>query len=268
MQTGLTAAIANDAAAAADQQNEELGISYDIINDAAGLLFLGIAIGTYVLYPSTILYGRRIQYLISLVFAILGSIWFASAKTSGDNIGSQFFCGIAESCAEALVQLSLTDIFFVHQRGSAIALYVLATSIGTFLGPLLAGLIETGQGSWRWIGWWGAISSGIILILFAFGLQESYYDRDRRDEAGVQNDIAYEVEKTEKRSATSYVASIKPVTLSKHVRGTGFMQYLQLLRTFPMVFMLPAVLYSGIQWGSQVRHPVLEFILTTNRMPG
>ncbi|KAJ8609370.1 hypothetical protein MRB53_039135 [Persea americana] len=263
--TGLTAAIANDAAAAADQQNEELGISYDIINDAAGVLFLGIALGSYFLYPSTVLYGRRIQYLISLVFAILGSIWFASAKTSGDNIGSQLFCGIAESCAEALVQLSLTDIFFVHQRGSAIALYVLATSIGTFLGPLLAGLIETGQGTWRWIGWWGAIASGILFILFTFGLQESFYDRDAMGNAQLTGgeDHDFKERKSDQKDSRRkhYLSTIRPITRAPQVRGTGFRQYLKLLLSFPLVFAFPAVIYSGIQWGSQ--DAWLTFYLTT-----
>lgn len=295
--TGLTAAISNDAGSAQDRMNAELGISYDAMNDAAGVLFLGIALSTYLFYPSTILYGRRIQYMVALLFGFLGSIWFAATQTAADSIGSQLFCGISESCAEALVQLSLCDLWFVHQRGSAIALYVLATSIGTFLGPLLSGFIEDGQNSWRWIGWWGAISSGLLLSVFALGLQETYFDRflasqdtlekktaddqdyegiDRHLKAGddrhIVDDETFEQvemkgrpvrqhvlqESSLERVSTiksspgrSYLKSIALITPAKNVRGTGIAQYMQLLRIFPLVFLLPAVLYSGIQWGSQ-----------------
>ncbi|CCG84161.1 protein of unknown function [Taphrina deformans PYCC 5710] len=301
--TGLTAAISNDAGSAQDQMNEQLGISYDVMNDAAGILFLGIAMATFLLYPSTILYGRRIQYMISLVFGFLGSIWFARTQTAGDSIGSQLFCGISESCAEALVQLSLCDIYFSHQRGSAIAMYVLATSVGTFMGPLLAGLIETGQGTFRWIGWWGAISSGLLLVVFFFGLQESYYDRtlaeretrknlgddaigDRHFKAGDDRHILGEeaMAKSDEKGAPAqeliaprprandpattsssrsraYLKSIALITPSRQVRGTGLAQYGRLLWTFPRIFLLPAVVYSGIQWGAQ--DAWLTFYLTT-----
>lgn len=74
--------------------------------------------------------------MLSLFFGFIGSIWFARTQNASSSIGSQFFVGVSESCAEALVQLSLSDIFFVHQRGSAIAVYVLATSVGTYTGPL------------------------------------------------------------------------------------------------------------------------------------
>lgn len=297
--TGLTAAISNDAGSAQDNMNSELGISYAAMNDAAGVLFLGIALSTYFFYPATILYGRRIQYMVALSFGLLGSIWFASVKHAADSIGSQLFCGISESCAEALVQLSLCDIYFTHQRGSAIALYVLATSVGTFLGPLLSGLIETGQ-PWRWIGWWGAISSGLLLLLTTVGLQESYFDRymaekdqqlrgeqegkklksddDRnvRSEADLEKFTfksaalheladpqpqANSPSEVTANSSLAFLKSIALITPSRHVKGTGIKQYISMLRQFPRMFLFPAVIYSGVQWGAQ--DVWLTFFLTT-----
>lgn len=298
--TGLTAAISNDAGSAQDNMNAELGISYNVMNDAAGILFLGIALATYFFYPSTVLYGRRIQYMVALTFGFLGSIWFASVQTAGDSIGSQLFVGMSESCAEALVQLSLCDIYFTHQRGSAIALYVLATSVGTFLGPLLSGLIETGQ-SWRWIGWWGAISSGLVLVLTTLTLQESYFDRylaaqdersrDRNiekrfkadEDRPIRGDAALEKNHGQSKpvhelvnpvpkandplvttvsTGRAYLKSIALITPSRQVRGRGFEQYLSLLLNFPRVFLLPAVIYSGIQWGAQDSESLQSILFT------
>jgi MFS family permease len=131
---GLTAATSNDAGSAADAQNEELGITYDQINNAAGVLFIAIGYMTLLLSPTVPLYGRRLNYLICILMGLGGSIWFARIQSSGDSIGSQFFVGASESCAEAAVQTSLSDIFFQHQRGTVLGFYVLATNLGTYLG--------------------------------------------------------------------------------------------------------------------------------------
>lgn len=134
---GLTAATSNDAGSAADSQNEELGISYDQINNAAGVLFIAIGYMTLLLSPTVTLYGRRINYLICILLGLGGAIWFARIQSSGDSIGSQFFVGASESCAEAAVQTSLSDVFFQHQRGTVLGFYVLATNLGTYLGYVI-----------------------------------------------------------------------------------------------------------------------------------
>jgi len=126
--------------------------------------------------PFTNLYGRKISYLICLVCGLVGSVWFALSKRTSDTIWSQMFVGISESCAEAQVQLSLSDIFFQHQLGSVLTVYIMATSIGTFLGPLIAGYISAGE-SFRWVGWWAVIISGGALVVFIFTCEETYFDR-------------------------------------------------------------------------------------------
>ncbi|XBW35694.1 hypothetical protein QEN19_001265 [Hanseniaspora menglaensis] len=174
--TAFTAATSNDAGAAQDSLNEIYGISYNSMNTGAGVLFLSIGWGTFFLSPFPSLYGRKITYLLCLFFGLVGSVWFALATKTSDTIWSQMFVGISESCAEAHVQLSLTDIFFQHQLGSVLTAYILATSIGTFLGPLIAGYIASGE-SFRWIGWWAVIVSAGAIFVFIFTCEETYFDR-------------------------------------------------------------------------------------------
>lgn len=89
----------------------ELNIDYAVQNTAAGVLFIGIGYWTLLASPMTSLYGRRIMYLICLLFSLIGAIWFAKIMTIQDAIWCQLFVGASESCAEALVQLSLSDMF-------------------------------------------------------------------------------------------------------------------------------------------------------------
>lgn len=175
--TALTASTSNDAGATQDSLNQIYGISYNSMNTGAGILFLFVGWSCIFFAPASSLYGRRITYLICMVAGLVGSIWFGFSKKTSDTIWSQAFVGIAESCAEAQVQQSLADIFFQHQLGSVLTIYILATSVGSFLGPLIAHLIAEAQ-TFRWVGWWGAIFFGITLILIMFTCEETVFPRE------------------------------------------------------------------------------------------
>ena len=84
----------------------------------------------------------------------------ARVQIVDDSIFRQLFVGASEACAEANVQLSLSEIFFQHQRGTVLGIYVLSTSIGTYLGPLIGGFVADRLG-WRWIGWFSVIISSV-----------------------------------------------------------------------------------------------------------
>ncbi|KAI5284151.1 hypothetical protein KEM52_003050, partial [Ascosphaera acerosa] len=174
---GFTAATSNDAGSAQFGEREDLGISYGAMNTGAGVLFLGIGYGTLAISPAAWLWGRRSSYLFCILMGMVGSIWMARTQTTNDSIFCQLFVGISESCAEANVQLSLSDLFFEHQRGTVLSIYVLATSMGTFLGPMIASFIADSPQRWRWIGWWAVIISAGTLVVLYFGLEETMFDR-------------------------------------------------------------------------------------------
>ena len=275
----FTAATSNDAGTAGNGMNAELGISWNAINIAAGVLFIGIGYCTLLLSPAPFLYGRRISYLLCLLFSLGGSIWLARVQTTQDNIWSQLFVGASESCAEALAQLSLSDLFFQHRRGLVLGLYVLATSIGTFTGPLVAGfIVDSPVMGWRWVGWLGAIISGALFITVFFTLEETAFDRHtiqglempRQNSAPPVSNISLDEkdkdmtkvrttsrgnsvdeENPDQQSGKTYFQSIALITPSSRLVGTGCKQYYSRLWHTLRVFTFPAVLYSGLQWGAQ-----------------
>jgi|SRR5690242_15627736 len=175
---GLTAATSNNAGSGSDGVNEEYGISYDVFNTGAGVLFIAIGYWTLLSSPLVHLYGRRLGYLISMLVNIGGLIWYGRITNVAGVVWSQLFVGAAESVGEATVQLSLLDIWFEHQTGSVLGIYTFATAIGTYLGPLIGAHLADGLG-WRWIGYAGAIICGVSLIVIFFGLEETEFNRDR-----------------------------------------------------------------------------------------
>lgn len=278
--TGFTAATANDAGSAQDGMNEEYGISYQAMNSGAGVLFVGIGYWTLLISPAASLYGRRIPYLIGITWGLIGAIWFAHVRGKNDSIWNQLFVGASESAAEANVQLSLSELFFEHQRGSVIGVYVLATSIGTYLGPLIGGFVSDRLG-WRWIAWLSVIISSVTLIVLFFGLEETMFDRaayggptidgvhenkskttdhnsSDNEKKGITNgfqrspsDTPQPQEDGTEDTPKTYRQRIKLITLAPNIKGTGFKQYISRLYHTLRVFTFPAVIYSGIQWGAQ-----------------
>jgi MFS family permease len=275
--TGFTAATANDAGAAGDALLGELGIHYSVANTAAGVLFIGIGYWTLLGSPMPTLYGRRLQYFVCLIWSIVGSIWFARIMTIQDSIWCQLFVGASESCAEALAQQSLSDLFFEHRRGLVLGLFVLATSIGTFLGPLVAGYIAIWN--WRWVGWWTVIISAATLLVFFFGLEETAFDRNvflghrhsvhhEKGTAAADQSImdgknapyreeASDIGRVDSETGQPidqrkpYLKRIAIITPAPNLIGWGFKQYLQRLWHILSVFALPAVMFAGLQWGAQ-----------------
>lgn len=281
--TGFTAATSNDAGSAGDGLLHDLGIAYSVENTAAGVLFIGIGYWTLLGSPIPTLYGRRLQYFICLIWSIIGSIWFARTMTIEDSIWNQLFVGASEGCAEALVQLSLSDLFFEHRRGLVLGLYVLATSIGTFLGPLVGGYIAIYN--WRWVGWCCCIISVATLIVFYFGLEETTFHREifigRRFSSTMGNEVtareknplatAHDTKNASEKSQQSpgerssndtengepidrpktYWQRIAIVTPAPNLIGYGFKQYFQRLLHIMRVFAFPAVVFGGLQWGAQ-----------------
>lgn len=292
--TALTAAISNDAGAAQDSLNEAYGISYDAMNTGAGVLFLFIGWSCIFFAPASSLYGRRITYLICILAGTLGSVWFAMSRRTSDTIWSQAFVGMSEACAEAQAQQSLADIFFQHQLGSVLTVYIMATSIGSFLGPLIAHLISEAQG-FRWVGWWGAIICGATLIVILFTCEETVFDRnkyvpvfesekvqeqeefaDDKKEAADDSQMFSTVESSTQLATTNdadveadpfkekllpYHKRIALITPSSYIEGLGFKQYVKRFVVYFKVFTLPAVWISGILWGLQDAY--MSFFLTT-----
>lgn len=269
--TGLAAGLSTLSGAASFALNKELGITPDTFNIAVAVLFVGIGGGTYLMSPLPRLVGRRLSYVLSLVAGIIGCVLFAKVQNTGVLVVSHVFLGVAESCAEAMVQHSLADIFYEHQRGHAMGLYVLALSGGTFMGPLAAGLIASARG-WRAIGWIGASCCGFMLFVMLFTLEETTFDRARhmREETRLSNEdldkdpacrqLEYPADEEREEAATvvaqgirkSYLQRMKlvtPVSPSKQELLRGFVYR---LRHSPRCFVFPAVLFSGLQWGAQI----------------
>ncbi|KIW95039.1 uncharacterized protein Z519_03620 [Cladophialophora bantiana CBS 173.52] len=107
----------------------------------ATLVCQGVA--TTLWMPFAVKYGRRPVYLFSNTLMGVGCIWLAIAsKTSYTSfLVGRAFLGVFEAPIESIVPSTITDIFFLHDRGAKVSYYGLSVLGGNELGPMLSALI-------------------------------------------------------------------------------------------------------------------------------
>lgn len=157
--------------------NEDLGFSYAALNDTYAIGCAALCIGGLFLIPFAMKFGRRPLYLLSLIAECGIAIWTARMETVADLWLVNFFSCFVGALCEVMAQMSVADMFFVHERGTMNAIYVWVLNLSASLAPLAAGYIATGQG-WRWVWWWTTIFLGATSIIFFFFYDESMYSRN------------------------------------------------------------------------------------------
>lgn len=145
----------------------ELNASY-----AIGCAFLGI--GAVLLIPFALKFGRRPLYVLSSLAQCGISVWSAKMQTVAELLLVNVLGNGVGALAEVMVQMTIANVFFVHQRGRFNTMYIWVWQVSVSIGPMIAGYITKGQG-WRWVWWWNAICFGLYSVAAFFGYEETKY---------------------------------------------------------------------------------------------
>jgi len=97
---------------------DELGFSSQTLTDTYAIGCATLALGAPMLIPFALKYGSRPVYVFSSVAQFAISIWAARTMTAGDWWGVNALQCWLGALAEVLIQMTVADLFFVHQRGT------------------------------------------------------------------------------------------------------------------------------------------------------
>ncbi|EGO25031.1 hypothetical protein SERLADRAFT_438636 [Serpula lacrymans var. lacrymans S7.9] len=100
-----------------------LDTSVDALSMITGDLVLAIGLVLILTAPASVIWGRRPVFLIGNALLLASSIWSSVAKDLGSLTASRVIGGIGMAPIECLVEASIADIFFVHERGKWIAVW-------------------------------------------------------------------------------------------------------------------------------------------------
>jgi len=100
-------------------------------------------IGILFWMPIIVKYGRRPVYIISYGAYAACNIWAGVAKTYGSELTARIMIGFFSAAGLAVAPLTITDLFFLHERGAVMACLSPSILVGTALPWLVAEPLET-----------------------------------------------------------------------------------------------------------------------------
>ncbi|RMX88007.1 hypothetical protein D0869_01949 [Hortaea werneckii] len=158
---------------------EATSLVLDDLNLGTGVMFLCYGWACILWQPLALQYGKRPTYLVSMAanIAILASAPWCTVRST--YLANRCLQGFFGSPVESLCEISMTDIWFAHERPKYLGWYGFTLSLTGKLAPMLSGFINYGQ-DWRWSLWWCAIWIGISFVYCFFLMEETNFDRPSR----------------------------------------------------------------------------------------
>lgn len=166
-------------AAGFNQVSQTYGVSTQQVAFTTGLYMMGLGLGSVVMSPTAILFGKRSVYLLGATLFIISAIWCALSPNYPSLVLARIFQGIAVSPVECLPSATIAEIYFLHERAYRVGIYTFLLLGGKNLIPLVSAAIIGGL-DWRWVFWIVAIVVGACLILLFFFVPETFWDRAPR----------------------------------------------------------------------------------------
>lgn len=134
-------------------------------------------IGNFFWVPLNQKIGRRPVYIISYTIYFATALWLIFEKRYNAFLAGRILMGFGAGAAETIAPVSITDVFFLHERGFVMALYTSFLSVGVALGMIVDGLILINH-DWRAIYEVAAALIGLLLLLAFFTFPETAYIRN------------------------------------------------------------------------------------------
>ncbi|KAJ6444819.1 major facilitator superfamily transporter [Purpureocillium lavendulum] len=155
---------------------EKYAASLAQINWTVAIPALGLSLGPLLCASPADIIGRRPVFILGTTAALASTVGAALAPTYSSYMAARFFQGLGVSPASNVGLAVINDVFFEHERGQKVGLWVLAIDLGLLFGPLVGGFM--GLAGDAWIQWLAAILFGVILLAELAFLPETLYPRD------------------------------------------------------------------------------------------
>ncbi|CAN8102762.1 unnamed protein product [Discula destructiva] len=152
------------------------------VAELTGYFLLGTGVAAIFFVPSSRVWGKRHTFIFGIIVLVFSSVWggvVGRQKNYHSFLWARIIQGVGCAPFEALVNAAVGDLYYVHERGSRMALTNLAVFGGAFFTPILVGKI-THTMNWWWTFYLTAIFCGICLPAIVFLCPETAFVRDAR----------------------------------------------------------------------------------------
>ncbi|KAB2569420.1 putative MFS-type transporter [Lasiodiplodia theobromae] len=157
--------------------SKQLGISVNTLSQSTAWLILTLGLCVFLINPVAKAYGKRPVYIGAIIILFIVSIWGAVADNYSSFLGSRIIGGIGMAPYEVLVQATISDIYFVHERATRLAVWNLFLLCGIAGASFISGYIIEDLG-YKWTFGICAILFGISMFAIIFFVPETSYVRE------------------------------------------------------------------------------------------
>lgn len=98
------------------------------------------------------IFGRKVCLVTALTIMGLGNLLSGFSQTPIQLYASRAFSGFGAGAINALIQITISDITRLDERGFYFGIIGIAVALGNGLGPVVGGFL-TEKTSWRWAFW-------------------------------------------------------------------------------------------------------------------
>ncbi|KAI1759792.1 MFS general substrate transporter [Hypoxylon sp. FL1150] len=127
--------------------SEQFNIAPDTVSTfmvGSILLFTGAV--TFFTASGANIWGKRPFFVISAVMLLASNVWGTFAESFPSLAAMRIFQGISSAPLETLVTSTVSDLFFVHQRGFRLSLWGVMLGTGVLLGQIISGFVIESMG--------------------------------------------------------------------------------------------------------------------------
>ncbi|KAH3950927.1 hypothetical protein HBI56_087590 [Parastagonospora nodorum] len=235
-----------------------LAMKYKVSPDMAASLIIGflafwIGFTTFFTAAGANIWGKRPFFVISGVILLATNVWGYYTTSFVSLAVMRVVQGMASAPLETLVTSTVSDMYFVHQRGTRISIWGCMLASGVLLGQTIAGAIIENISFEATFGISALIFIPLLMGIYFFVVETTY--TKPRPSATVTKDV-YPEEKSDATSETiSYLGSDEPKeTYASQLRlfrgrlnDESFWK--NAWKPVPLIA-YPAVLFSTIVYGS------------------
>ncbi|KAI1851822.1 hypothetical protein JX265_013179 [Neoarthrinium moseri] len=174
---GIASAVAN--VLALPVQAQDFGITPEQASYSISAVLGGIVVGPVVLVAAVRVFGVMSCCFWSELAVVATSIWSSLSTGPGafkSFAASRAIAGLFTGTVQVFSAGVIAQIFFLHQRGRAFAIYSTICMVSAVAGPTFSGFIVQYH-PWPVCFWWTVAANGLSAVLFFFLGDETGWDR-------------------------------------------------------------------------------------------
>jgi MFS family permease len=118
------------------------------------------------------IFGRKSCLILALFIMGVGNLLSGFSRTPIELYMWRALSGFGAGAIGSLVQISISDITTLEQRGHYFGIIGIFVALGNGLGPLIGGLL-TENFSWRWAFWFISPMTTVVIMILVISLPAS-----------------------------------------------------------------------------------------------